>query len=281
MPYPANPEMRPAMSNADYHADRTAVSASMLAELARTPRHFQYRYLRPDAIPEPPTEAELTGEAVHMAVLEPERFAAWYEVKPDCDRRTKEGKAAYADYRAMLQTTGKAEITAEDRATALAVAQEVRQYPLGQRLLCGPAKREVSVFWTDAETGVRCRIRPDCVPEAHPVMVDLKSTKDASEFPFTADAWRYGYHVRAAMYLAGWRALTGESREYTFAAWEKEPPYLSCWYYVEDELLEFGRKQFSKMLKLYAKCQAKNEWPAYPNELQSLMPPPWAQNKRS
>ena len=270
----AAPSIVLGMDPQQYHADTGSVSAHGLLDLARSPLHHWWSHRRPECVEEP-SDAQKLGTAIHMAVLEPDRFARHYRVAPKVDRRTKEGKAIYAEF---LEQLGDGEvISAENHAAALRVANAVGSHPLGVKLLSGSGKAEASVYWTDRETGVRCRIRPDFVPDASPVIVDLKSTSDARENAFQRSAWNFGYHLTAAFYQDGWLAATGEKRDYVFAAWEKDEPHACAWYYAEDEMLGAGREKYRRMLRIYADCLASGRWgDGYPVELQPLYLPKWA-----
>lgn len=272
----ANARLVENLDPAIYHNDTTSVSAGGLQDIAKSPLHHWYRHRRPDRDVPEPTPSQRLGVAVHMAVLEPERFASFYCVAPSVDRRRKDGKAAYA---AFLASRGDGvEICAADYSTSLRIAESVRNHPAGKQLLCGEGYREASVYWTDRETGVRCRIRPDFAPNGNAVLVDLKSTQDASDRAFSRTSWNYGYPLRAAFYVDGWFALTGERRDYVFAAWEKEAPYACAWYYAEDDMLQSGREEYHRLLRIYAECLAKDQWPGYSEMLQPLYLPSWAEN---
>lgn len=260
-----------------YHADMDSVGAGGLRELARSPLHHWWANRRPPREVKEPTPSQRLGTAIHAAVLEPERFASDFAVAPDVDRRFKAGKEAYAEF---LESIGDAEIiSASDHATALIIAQRVHESALGRMFFEGETRTELSVYWTDRATGVRCRIRPDLVPSGHPVLVDLKSCSSAQDVRFRNAAWDWGYHVTAAFYVDGWKAATGEKRDYVFAAWEKEEPYANAWYFAEDEVLEAGRTEYRRLLRIYAECLDSDNWPGYSEQLQPLLLPPWAMDK--
>ena len=65
------------------------VNYSALKHMLRSPMH--YKYMRDN--PPEPTAAMRLGTMVHMAVLEPEKFAATYVECKDGDKRTKEYQA--------------------------------------------------------------------------------------------------------------------------------------------------------------------------------------------
>ena len=76
----------------DAYFSLVAVNHSTLEAYAppRTPAHALYRLLRPS----PSTPAQLAGQAVHCAILEPDRYEATYRVGPAVSRRTKAGRPA-------------------------------------------------------------------------------------------------------------------------------------------------------------------------------------------
>lgn len=257
-----------------YHADVNSVGVGGLRLVGRSPLHHWWAHRRPGRETPQPTPSQVTGTAIHAAVLEPERFRSEFAAAPDVDRRFKEGKAAYAEF--MEQAAGRNVITAADERAALAIAERIRQSKLGAMFFADSPRTEVSVYWSDRKTGVRCRMRADLVPSTHPVIVDLKSCDDAQESKLRNRAWDQGYAMRAAWYVDGWRAATGEKRDYVFAVWEKEEPYANAWYFAEDEMIEAGRAQYRGLLDTYAACLQSDRWPGYFDGLQPLHLPPWA-----
>lgn len=266
------PQLVEGLPEADYHADTASVGAHGLMIVGRSPLHYWQRHLSGEP-PDTDTQAATVGRAIHCAVLEPRRFADTYAAMPDVDKRTKEGKAAVAEWGAA--NAGRIGLRPKDHACAVAVAESVRKSPMASTLLSCEGRQELSGYWTDGETGVRCRMRADFVPHGQLFLVDLKSTENAGARAFARSAWNFGYHVQAAHYVAGWKAITGEVRSFAWAAWEKDPPYASAWYYADDDLLEAGEAERRRLLQVYADCLAKHEWPGYPQQLQPLSPMNW------
>ena len=258
-----------------YLTDESAVSASGLRDLARTPLHHWFNNRRPNRVPDPPTDAQKLGTAVHMAVLEPERFSATYTIAPKVDRRRKAGKAKWNEF--VESSAGKEPMKAEEYAKVCGISKAVAAHPVSRKLLTG-GKSEVSVYWTDKETGVRCRMRADYVPDSQPFLVDLKSTHNASFEAFTRTSWNFGYHLTAAFYLDGWKAATGEDRDYAFGVWETDPPHASAWYYACPDMIEAGREEYKRLLRIYAECLKADKWPGYDVEMMPLQLPAWAQS---
>lgn len=267
------PGIKRNMPNGDYHA-AGGISKSGLDLIAQSPLHYWARYLDPRREEKEPTPALRLGTAIHTAVLEPDRFAAEYRVAPNVDRRTKDGKVAWEDFVAACAESNATPISASDHEICARVADQVRRHPTAQ-MLFDKGSAEQSAFWIDEETGVLCKCRPDWLTPQ--VVVDLKSTVDASPQAFQRSAWSYRYHVQAAWYLDGLAATTGKQRDvFVFAAFEKEPPYACAFYYADEQMIEFGRAEYRRLLRIYAECLNSGKWEGYPMTLQPLTPPAWA-----
>lgn len=260
--------LHPALSNADYRA-LDAVGKSDLDLIARSPAHWKH------AVREE-TPALRIGSAVHCAVLEPARFAADYVTAPACDRRTKAGKEALAEFEAA--NAGKTVLSAEDAQLCTLLALSAQAHPRAASLL-RYGQPEVSALWTDAEFGVRCRARIDWLT-AHGWVLDLKTTQDASRAAFARSCASYRYHVQAAWYLDGYLAASGElPLGFVFLAIEKAPPYAVALYELDAEAVEWGRRLARRDLARYAAARELDCWTAYPPEVQSLSLPRWALNQ--
>lgn len=218
------------------------------------------------------------GTAVHTAVLEPETLTDRYVVVPDgVDRRTKLGKEIWEGLQAEAEAKGAALISNDDFQKVLRIQSSSRTHPMSQRLL-SEGEAEVSVFWEDEETGVLCKCRPDWLMGGeNPAILDLKTTVDASPNGFMKSAYSYRYHVQAAWYLDGIQAAMGVKPDvFMFLAVEKEYPFASAFYYADDAMIEAGRAEYRKLLRLYAECDRTDQWPGYELKLQPLSLPRWA-----
>lgn len=256
------------LTNAEYHAD-PAVSKSHLDLVARSPRHYWHRYLSPDAAPPEPTLAMVLGSAVHTRVLEPHRYNVEYAVAPSVDRRTKAGKEIWEEFQAEAE--GKTLLTSEQDQLAQAVAQAVFEHPAAALLLSKPGKAEQSYFWDDEDTGERCKCRPDWHSECGRLIVDLKTTEDASPAAFARSIHKFRYHVQAAWYLRG---LSAE--QFVFVAVEKQPPHLVGVYVATPEMVTAGQRVAARDLARLAECRAANQWPGYSDEITPIDLPRWS-----
>lgn len=250
------------MPAADYHS-HPAVSKSVLDKIAKSPLHAR-AYL--DGEREEPTPAMNFGTALHACALEPELFDEEYAVFTG-DRRTKDGKARYEE----LQARGATIISSADFDAITAMVVSIRQHPVAAQLLQNGVA-ESSVFWTErATTGLECKCRPDWWNRDAGMVVDLKTTEDASPAGFARSVAAYRYHVQAAHYSSG----TGASR-FVFIAIEKKPPYAVAVYELDADALKLGHALRMRDLETFASCKEFNTWPGYPAQIQTLALPKWA-----
>lgn len=263
------------ISNAEYHGGQ-GISKSGLDLIAQSPLHYYAAYLDPKRQPREETPAMAIGTAIHSAVLEPDKFDADYLVLPECDRRTKEGKAIYAAFAEQAQEGGKRVISADDYKACLAIAAQVRSHPAA-RVLFGQGIAEQSAYWVDKQTGVQCKARPDWLMAGG--IVDVKSTENASAAAFQRSVVSWRYHVQAAWYLDGIKAATGDDAQaFMFAVFEKKAPYACAFYYADADMLELGRREYRRNLQTYAECMNSNSWPGYSAEILPISLPVWVLN---
>jgi hypothetical protein len=261
------------MDNADYHA-HPAVSKSHLDLIARSPLHYWARYLDPDRVtPEPSPQMRL-GTALHTHVLELSRWDEEIAVAPAMDRRTKAGKEAYAAFEAAA--AGKTVITADDAEQVMAMGRAVMRHPAAAMLLGLPGKAETTHMWTDAATGLECKCRPDWLTDDGTIVVDLKTTKDASLRGFKQSVANFAYHKQAAWYLHGLEQATGKRPDqFIFICVESTAPYACAVYAADAEMIERGHDQAMRDLAKLAVCKAADSWPSYSDQIETLSLPGW------
>lgn len=275
-------------SEAVYHA-RPEISQSMLKWVLRSPVHFHARFDRAEAdrIKDETTEAMLLGKAAHAFALEPDRAAALFVAAPDVDRRTKDGRAKYADAMAAAAVAGASLLTAEQNAAARAIAHSVWSHPVARRLLGYDVETELTVLWTDAPTGLPCRCRVDRAAQSRRIVMDLKTTNDASAHAFVRAIKDRAYHMQAAYYLDGLAAsgdpaFVGASDwSWVWLAVETSPPYAVGVYIADDAWILRGRMLYRRALDTVVGLRAnppEDGWPHYtPNDAPAVLDAPaWA-----
>lgn len=264
---------------AEYHGWKAA-SNSRLQRIRKSPAHLR-AYLEGG---DHDTEAKVVGRAIHSAILEPDDFTKRYVMKPEgLDRRTKEGKAKWADL--VLAHGPEAILEAEQYATCVGIRDSVHRHEKARGLLYSPERRvELSLVWDhETEIGpVRCKARPDLFSPALAggAIPDVKSCLDASPDAFMRAVYKYGYHMQAAHYTAGAEANDLPHAHWVFIAVEKVKPYAVAVYRLTEGAIDAGIQQLAPLLRLYKMCVDSGRWPAYQDDgrddIQDLALPDWA-----
>ena len=262
------------MDNATYHA-HSAVSKSHLDLVAKSPLHFWARHLDPNRVPQEPTAAMAIGSAVHTHVLELNQWNAQYVVAPaGIDRRTKVGKAEWEVFQTAIGT--RTVISREDADLVMKIGRSVLSHPAAAYLLGLPGKAETTHMWVDEATGLQCKCRPDWLLDDGSMIVDLKTTEDASARCFQKSIAQWRYHVQASWYLDGLQHATGKRPEqFVFIAVEKKPPYACAVYVADQQMIEIGRDTARRDLDKLNVCKAADYWPGYSDGIEQINLPPW------
>jgi len=248
-----------------YH-DIDAVGGSSLKLLARSPAHYAARRKRKT------TSAMQFGTLAHTVVLEPAKFADSYIVAPaGLDMRTKAGK----DFKS--EAAGLQVVSMDDYEAAQAIRQSAMSIPTVARIL-DDCRSEVSLFWEYEDIPCKARIDALRLTKAGAILLDLKTTQDASPESFPRSVGNYGYHLQAAHYCEGWRKVFPEIPviAFLFVAVETDAPYAAAAYTLDDEAISRGEEERARLLSIYRECKTAGRWPSYSAEIQSISLPAWA-----
>jgi hypothetical protein len=257
----------------EYHS-RPEVSKSGLDDLNQSPAIYFARHLNPDRPAVEPKSGQLEGQLAHCAILEPDEFGKRYAIGPTVRRNTK----VWTEFVDSL-APGIVAIQQDQADVAWRQAESVRALPeIREALLRGRA--EVSAFWTDPVTGVKCRCRPDWVHQCNEtsvILIDVKTYGSASPDEFRRQAARKRYHVQDAYYGDGFEHASELAvLAFIFVAVETEWPYASNAMMLDGASRDQGRFDYSRDLGVYAQCQQSGEWPGYSKEIQLITLPAWA-----
>ena len=189
------------LSNTEYHA-HPAIGASGLRLLNQAPAKYYSAYLDPNRNPMEPTPAMLRGTMIHTACLEPHLFDEQYVTVPDgIDKRTKDGKQLFAD----IEASGKTPIKSDDAALSSTLSDMFNFHPfIITKLNINATVHIEKSFITDIN-GVQVKIRPDifiepCKTYPNGLIIDLKTTADASTSGWSKSITNYEYYLQSALY---------------------------------------------------------------------------------
>lgn len=255
------------MSNADYHA-LPSVSKSGLDLIRKAPALYKWRRENPML----PTPAMRMGTLAHTAVLEPDTLRDRVMVAPKVDRRTSAGKSEWEAF--LIASEGKELVEIDELEKLVKIRDAVWAHPAANKAMRQISEVESSIFW--AMDGVDCRCRPDAITSGN-VIVDLKTTRDASPEGFAKSIAQYRYHVQAAFYSDGYlKAFGAPPRGFVFIAVETEPPFLVGVYVSSEAMTIRGRSDYETDLQTYRRCIEADDWPGYAETPLTIDLPKWA-----
>lgn len=235
-----------------YHADKTSVNQGALKHVLRSPMHFAHEWNNKGDFDSPVLRL---GRILHAMILERKEYAS-YIVRPNFgDGRLKETKEAK---KAFEETTPEgAFIISEDehsKAQQMGVALLANDF---FRETLKASATEVTTWWRDDATGIQCRARLDIVPPMESgVLIDIKTTEDASPDEVARSIFNNDYHLQAAHYLEAANKASGGQHytDFIFAFVERNPPFACALYVLDPSAL--GRGQAMRTTALIALKEA-------------------------
>ena len=256
----------------NYH-NHPATSASKLKKIASgTPLDYWAEYEDPTRIPFLPSEQMRQGSLVDCKITEPEKFNLRYVVAQKCDRRTKAGKAVWAE--AQAEAAEKcAQVISEDwDFNASRIAEKLLSDPVASLYLRGQGQS--AHFWHDTDHGIECRYLPDMEDPGKGLLVDLKKSRSANPRLFARQSYSLGYDIQVAHYAEGYRDRYGEyPRQIVLLAYEWEWPHNFSVNPITDALLEDGRRLREEAICSIKECRRNNYWPSW--GVQAMDSPKW------
>ena len=279
------PALYSGMSEEKYHAIE-ACSSSQLRKMRRSAAHCKAYREEDDS-----SDSMDLGSAVHLAILEPERYEEEVAIAGDCETKFKSGKkggqpcGASGKYLRNGQWYCGRHDPGDDEGEAFdgyvvsesaeLVASAIKGHPTAAALLSSGVS-EVVALWKEE---CLCKARIDNWRDDLSTIVDLKTTRDASKDEFQRTIWHRGYFQQLAFYGRGLRALGKEVESYVIVAAETSPPYAVAVYELDITTVNAGRRLNDDLLPEFAACHKESVWPGYSEDLQEIGLPHWALKK--
>ena len=242
--------------------EKHILSKSRLDLIHKAPCLYKAKYIDGTLKSSEDSPALIMGKALHCRILEPQEFGKRYTIAPQIDKRTKEGKELWNQF--LIQTEGLTVLTREQDYQIEAMTKSIFDHPAAALLLGKDGKSEIMVEWQDSSL-VPCRGIVDRLTDDG-LIIDIKTTDDASPKGFARSCHKYRYHVQAAFYWDG----VPNSQGFFFIAVEKSEPYLVGVYYLTNEDLQRGRDEYKNDIATFIECVKRDEWPGYGDIVQPL-----------
>lgn len=291
MPSSTSPAVFSLLPRAEYDSLQGWNSSLLKVALTKTPAHAYNAFLAPDRGPSKDSPAFSIGTLVHEGLLEPE---VWDRII-SCSSGSSTKAFAQAVKDAAEQGAKVVQSTEYDLAGAMVTA--VRKHPALGTLFEATDDNiklnELTLVWPDPQSGQQCKARLDAVriTDDEILILDLKTTADATPLEFGRSAASYHYLLQAAFYADGLfycaRALEkllgltegrliGKPVTFEFVAIEKEAPHQVARYRLTDDQAVMGRRLYRRAMEMVTTASELKWWPGYDTAPVPLELPNWA-----
>ena len=272
-----------------------AESSSALKEVLKSPRHYLI-YKNEDLRPKDESHFTL-GTFVHSAFLEPTKFSKvkvlpsdgnksskagitslikyyWdlLGIQPDAflpDMKMDELKELLFDLEVMAKKAGYTFIDADMKQVVKIIQSSYKTYGSGiiPRLV-SLGRKEVSMYGRNASTGLKVKIRPDCMLFEEQVganiILSVKTTSATSVDAFMRDAAKFRYELAEGMYLQVASDITGRKFSGTLMLVAQTCIPFQCfllWLSAED--LACGKYKYQQAVDIVKQCKDSDRWPGF------------------
>ncbi len=242
--------IRTDLTNEQYHAHH-ALSSSDVKAAAKSLAHWKGEERKASV-------ALDIGTGFHEMTLEPElrgriirgpetrRGAAWKEAKAEADK------------------TGQLLLTQGDYDLCNAMSESALRNPtIAKQVYDDDAHIEESIFVTCPITNLELRCRPDLYNPTNGVVLDLKSTTDASpdRGGFEKHIFSFKYDLQGAFYKYCLELENITVSYFVLAAVEKTAPYASCCHVLSGEVLDHAHRRMMKILHRIKQAKEEGVYP--------------------
>ena len=265
----------PDLSNEEYHANKDYISRSSIMDFDKNPYTYWAKHINPDRPKRNSTPQMILGSAFHTLMLEPDKFNYEYAILPQKVLLKDVGKETYDAFKKlekeMLEGT-QTIITSEEYINLMNMKLTVEDNKSAMQLLEN-ARIENSFFWQDEHSGLNLKCRPDVLHDN--MIIDLKTTSNASPRAFQREMVDYGYHVQFAMIRDGVEIVEGRRINNCInVVIETKYPYNMAIYIIDEFALEEGQMKYKQICLDLKNAIEENKWQDY--GIQTISLPKWA-----
>lgn len=234
----------------DYHANSTHYSSTQLKMAKRSLKEFEW-YTTGKIKPIQGEHLDF-GNAFELALLDKDNFAKGVAIEQDGlwiakalqDDPTLKKPRASKIYKALsdafeVDNIGRYKLSAEGYSKVEHMLESCYRDAVIQKLIAN-TEYQLSLFWTDEESGLKMKTRPDICKRKKNSIINLKTAADGSPKAFSKDMANYDYPLQACIEITGCLAtgLMQEVDNYFWLVVEKEAPYNATVY-------EFAKEDIS------------------------------------
>lgn len=282
------------ISISDYHAKRTHISATSIKMAKKSLALWKWMQAHPQE-----TKAHFDfGNSFELALLDKVNFekqvailqtenwvAKALDEKPTL--KMPKGSKCYQteESKFMAENEGKyilPDVGPQSFETIAFMLESCYKDSVIQKLIAG-TEYQLSLFWTDQETGINLKTRPDICKRKKNVIVNLKTIQDGSPSEFSRDLAKYDYPLQAAIEIRGCleSGLMEQVDNYFWLVVEKEPPFNATLYEFDKSDQQYSLDELDFLLRKIKKAREENLYPGYGDRSDNMygiltaQVPPW------
>lgn len=254
----------------DYHSDKDYMSASQIKEANKSLKHLKW-YM--DHKQERKSHFDF-GNAFEIALMDLMNGTKEFESsvhlfdendRPDKDHKitagkNQEWKKRYFEQKGYIIN----KVGDESEESIKHMLESCWSDKVIQGLLIN-TDYQTSCFWTDKKTGLKLKSRPDVCNVNKTVILDVKTTKNASPESFARDVANYSYDIQAMMQINGVieTGMFPEVKAYYWLAVEKEPPYNAQLYRFHSDQWDYTQMILDYLLGIIKMAKEQGLWTGY------------------
>lgn len=262
----------------DYHANKTHLSATSLKVARRSLKEFHW--FRYNMMPETKSPHFDFGNAFELALLDKVGFSEKVATRPINEwvdlaltenpgyKKPKASKSYQAFEETWLQENKGKYLINDTGPESIETINHMLESCYQDRIIQALIKNteyQVSLFWTDEETGLKLKTRPDICKRKKNVIVNVKTTLDGSPQGFSRDIAKYDYPLQACLEVSGCinTGLMESVDEYYWLVVEKVPPYNATIYQFDPEDQKYSTDELRYVLMKTKRAIDENKFPGY------------------
>jgi len=265
------------LSITDYHENKTHFSSSGLRHARKSLKEFWY--YKEGHMKLEGSHLDF-GNAFELALIDKEGFnnevaimqdSAWVAeaLKEKPELKTPRNSKSYQDASKAfgLENEGKYKIMdtgSQSFETIELMLASCYQDSTIKKLLEN-TEYQVSAFWTDEETGLKCKTRPDICKLNKNVIVDVKTTDDGSPAAFSKALAKFDYPFQACMQIDGCisSGLMPQVDKYFWLVVEKSIPFSATIYEFSENDIKYCLDEYNYVKGLVQSATKNGLYPSY------------------
>lgn len=262
----------------DYHANKTHISSTQVRIAKSSLKEFDW--FMQGKLDKPEGSHFDFGNAFELALLDKVAFSESVAIMKDSEwcaeslsinpalTKVRSSKT-YQTLEAEFLTANKGKYVINDKGPeSWETIQEMLESCFADKVIQGLIKNteyQLSLFWTDDQTGLKLKTRPDICKRKKNVVINVKTTRDGSPKGFGKDLADHDYPIQACLEMTGCLAtgLMNDVDKYFWLACEKVAPFNATIYEFDESDIRASMTELDYLVHKIKKAQEQKSFPGY------------------